>query len=279
MKTPMTQSSTQVAVIGAGRWGRLHAEKLSALPGVSLVAVVDVQVERAREVALRHAGCQAFDDLALLPNSIDGATVATPADTLYDVASALIRRGLNVFVEKPMAVSVQEALWLHQAALEQKRTVCVGLVERFNPALRHRLRPRRTLKLRRWGTGSPGPCGIGLDWAIHDLDLARWLCGDSLRVVAANHDMGCLQISLVAEGGLRVEIEARSKAAQQRREIDFDGERVDLLNSGGDALQAELHRYSQFIQGAPPGRLGTSGDALEALRLLETAQRLLAAAA
>ncbi|HXV09827.1 MAG TPA: Gfo/Idh/MocA family oxidoreductase, partial [Burkholderiales bacterium] len=95
----------RAAVIGAGYFGRLHASKLAAHPGVELVAVADPDATRAQGVA-REAGCRAVAGLDELVGGIDIASVAVPTELHHAVARPLIDAGVHVLIEKPIARSL-----------------------------------------------------------------------------------------------------------------------------------------------------------------------------
>ena len=78
----------KTAVIGVGFFGERHAKIYSELPNARLVAVVDADINRAREVAERY-GCEAATDIAPLLGRIDAASIATPTGAHAKIATAL----------------------------------------------------------------------------------------------------------------------------------------------------------------------------------------------
>ena len=165
----------RMAVIGVGHLGKEHARILAGLPEVELIGVADVNVEQAQAVA-RRLHTQAFGDYWPLLNLIDAATVAVPTTYHYPVASELLRRGLPVLVEKPLAIDVAQAAALVELAEQHQAVLQVGHIERFNPAfeelLSRRLQPK-FIACERLGafTGRSTDIGVVLDLMIHDLDL------------------------------------------------------------------------------------------------------------
>src|SRR5207247_1495353 len=97
------------AVGGVGYLGRFHAEKYAAHPGAELVGVVDVDAERAREVAAA-LGIEAFTDHRALAARVDCASVAVPTQQHFEVARDLLAAGIDVPVEKPVTTTVHEAV-------------------------------------------------------------------------------------------------------------------------------------------------------------------------
>ena len=106
-RAPRELEALSFAVVGLGRFGSIHARKLSNLPEFRLEAVVDCDPQ-TREAA-RALGLPAFASVSDLPARIQAATVATNAATHADVAIDLMRRGCHVLVEKPLATSLADS--------------------------------------------------------------------------------------------------------------------------------------------------------------------------
>jgi predicted dehydrogenase len=127
-------SRVRAAVVGVGHLGRFHAEKYAAHADVDLVAVVDCDPERAREVAA-DLGVQALTDHAALGGRVDCASVAVPTPAHHRITRDLLCAGVDVLVEKPLSTSVAEGQDLLECAAREQRVLQVGHLERFNPAL------------------------------------------------------------------------------------------------------------------------------------------------
>jgi predicted dehydrogenase len=125
----------RAAVVGVGHLGRLHAEKYAALPDAELVAVVDRDRERARAVATA-LGVPVLPDHRALVGAVDCASVAVPTRDHAAVTADLLRGGIDVLVEKPLAATAAEGRALLAIAETSGRILQVGHLERFNPALR-----------------------------------------------------------------------------------------------------------------------------------------------
>jgi UDP-N-acetylglucosamine 3-dehydrogenase len=124
--------TVSIAVIGAGFMGTNHARVLSSLPGTRLAAIVDTDAAGARAVAAEFGSVHAasIDDV---DGEVDAAVVATPTETHRSIALSALARGWHVLVEKPLALSVEEAEEIVQAADGAGRMLAVGHIERFNP--------------------------------------------------------------------------------------------------------------------------------------------------
>lgn len=182
-------SRVATAVVGVGTLGAEHARVLSELGGSRLVGVHDRRPERAAAVARKH-GTRAFRRMGALLARADAVVVAVPTRAHHEVGRAVLESGCHVLVEKPLAPTLREVDDLLAAARRRDRCLCVGRVERFNPAVlggrRFVDRPRflvaeRLAPFQRRGTD----VGVVLDLMIHDLDLALWLADAPVRDVDA----------------------------------------------------------------------------------------------
>ena len=178
----------RVAVVGAGHLGRHHARILSTLEGARLVAVVDTIRERAAEAAAA-SGALALTDVRDLPE-VDAVTVAVPTELHRDVALPLLRDGIAVLVEKPIARSVAEADELLAAAAASGATLAVGHTERFNPAVAAVLplvTSPRFIEVHRLGVFPDRSLDIDVvfDLMIHDLDIILALVDSDVESMEA----------------------------------------------------------------------------------------------
>lgn len=165
----------RVAVIGVGHLGRHHARLLSAIPGVVLSDVVDLDLDRAEGVAAQYGG-RPSRDAAALSEGVDAVTVAVPTVSHVEVALPFLARGIPVLIEKPIAASVQEADALIAAARQSGAMLAVGHTERFNPAVTLALSlvtTPRFIEAHRLGTFPERSLDIDVvfDVMIHDIDV------------------------------------------------------------------------------------------------------------
>ncbi len=162
-----------IAIVGFGRFGRLHALRLSTHPLFELRCVVDPRAE-ARAQA-KSLAVTVLSELAELPPDVRAAAVTTPPETHAEIASTLMQRGLHVLVEKPLATCEADIAQLLATSRETGRILCTGHVERFNPK-RIQLCEGDVIEFRRTARGAHGGRHAVLDLLVHDLDLfAYWL--------------------------------------------------------------------------------------------------------
>lgn len=173
----------RAAVIGVGRLGAIHARKYAALPNVRLTHVVDADEARAAEIA-QELGAIAVDDHRKLTGAVDLASVAAPGIHHHAIASDLLRAGIDVLVEKPMAATLVEARELKAIAERSGRILQIGHLERFNPAilrLRSIVKSPRFVECHRLApfTERGTDVDVVLDLMVHDLDVILSATGAS----------------------------------------------------------------------------------------------------
>lgn len=185
----MTAAPIRVAVIGVGHLGRHHARVLSALPGATLVGVVDADASRAAEVAAT-VGAPVIRHALDLIGQVDAVSVAVPTEAHAEVAGPLLDAGIHVLVEKPMTRSLAEADSLIVAAARSNAMLAVGHIEHFNPAVqaaRPHIHEPRFIEVHRLGTFPERSLDIDVvfDLMIHDLGLVLELVGSEVVQIEA----------------------------------------------------------------------------------------------
>ena len=197
----MDTGKLRAAAIGVGSLGRHHARNYAELARedrIQFVGACDIDGETAARVASEN-GCQSFSDWRELLDKTDVVSIATPTETHAEIACAFLDKGVNVLVEKPIAISLADADKMIGAAERSGARLMVGQLERFNPAM-VALRPHVTKPLYfEIHRVSPFPnrsldVDVVLDVMIHDLDAVQWLVGEDVKV-AAIHAVGIPVIS------------------------------------------------------------------------------------
>jgi predicted dehydrogenase len=183
---------TRVALIGLGAMGRNHLRVLMDLDGVELAAVCDMDRTVVDSASHKYSvpGYSSWDEM-LDRERLEAVVVAVPTRFHFDAGLAVLSRGLHVFVEKPIATSLEEGRKLVAAARSADRVLAVGHIERFNPAVRELQRRIGQgeigrifqVQARRLG---PFPArirdvGVVIDLATHDLDVMCHLAGPEVQ--------------------------------------------------------------------------------------------------
>jgi predicted dehydrogenase len=208
------KAKLRAAAIGVGSLGRHHARnyaELAAEGRVDFVGVCDIDLETAAHVGGDNS-CASFSDWRDLLDKTDLVSIATPTETHADIACAFLEKGIHVLVEKPIAISLDEADRIIAAAKRSGAKLMVGQLERFNPAM-VALRPHVNYPLYfEIHRVSPFPnrsldVDVVLDVMIHDLDAVQWLVGEDVKVEGI-HAVGIPVISdKVDAANARIEFE------------------------------------------------------------------------
>lgn len=156
---------------------------------MSLAGFQEERGQRAEEVA-KELGVRAYPTVDALLDDVDAVTIAVPTPSHHKVASAALRRGKHVLIEKPLATTLDEADALLTLARENGAIIQTGHVERFNRAMRAAMpyvEAPRFIQSDRLAPFNPrgSDVAVVLDLMIHDLDLVRTLVGSHVQDVAA----------------------------------------------------------------------------------------------
>jgi len=189
MSAAAESKKVRVAVVGVGEFGRNHARVCRELGDVELVGVCDQNRERAAGVA-KEFQAPVLTSLDELQGRADAVSVAVPTVAHAEVGCRLLEMGLDVLVEKPMAVDLTEADALLAAASKNRRILQVGHVERFNPAVRaveSIVNRPLFFEVHRLGVFTPRSLDVDViyDLMIHDLDILLALVKEPVAEVKA----------------------------------------------------------------------------------------------
>ncbi|HSV01894.1 MAG TPA: inositol 2-dehydrogenase [Phenylobacterium sp.] len=190
-------SPRELALIGAGRIGQIHAANIAAHPDLALAWIVDPVAEAAEALARRTGARTGTLEAALADPEVAGVVVASATDTHLDICRRAHAAGKAIFCEKPLDLDLARA---RQAAAELAGArLLLGFNRRFDPnfeALKARLDDGSIggLETLQITSNDPGPPpiayvevsgGLFKDMAIHDFDMARWLMGEAPTEVFA----------------------------------------------------------------------------------------------
>ena len=180
----------RVGVVGAGYLGRYHAEKYSAMEGVELVGVVDIDAARAAEVA--HAcNTEACTDFTNLIGRVDAVSIVAPTPLHFAIGRTLLEAGVHILVEKPMTTTLEEARCLIELAEAKQLVLQVGHLERFNPAVvavQELIKRPMFIEAHRLSVyqGRSTDVSVVLDLMIHDIDIILTFVGSEVRSLHAS---------------------------------------------------------------------------------------------
>ncbi|MBP9793836.1 MAG: Gfo/Idh/MocA family oxidoreductase [Flavobacterium sp.] len=180
----------KVGVLGAGHLGKIHLRLLKESTQYELVGFYDENAEYADKIAAEF-GYKRFDTIAKLIHAVDVIDIVTPTLSHYKCAKVAIKSGKHVFIEKPIATTVEEAEEIIALANEYKVKGQVGHVERFNPAFKAVkdkienpmfIETHRLAEFNPRGTDVP----VVLDLMIHDIDAILSVVRSKVKSVNAS---------------------------------------------------------------------------------------------
>jgi predicted dehydrogenase len=278
---------TRVGVLGVGSLGFHHARILREVPGAVMAGVFDDNPERLATVA-QELGVRAFRSRDELLENVDAAVVAVPTTVHSEVALPAIDAGVHLLIEKPIAVTLDEAERIVAAAAAKKLVVATGHVERFNGALRAcepYLEDPRFIESHRLAPFNPRGTDVAvvLDLMIHDIDLVLGLVGwpvesvDSIGVPVLTGSADIANARLSFENGAVANITASRVSFERMRKIRFFQHSgyisLDLQTGTGEFLRlkpgARLPEVGEVGVAALLGlveRIELTGDGVEPLR-------------
>jgi predicted dehydrogenase len=179
----------RTAVVGAGKMGQIHAKVLSKLPQSRLVAIVDIQSDKAKKLAKEYK-CLAFTDSRELIGKVDAVTIAAPTKSHLALAEIFVGSKIPVLIEKPLAASAAEGQIIVALAEKNNMVVAVGHSERCNPVVQAMKRLKIEPKFIEAVRISPYPfrstdIGVVLDVMINDIDIILALAQSKVKTVDA----------------------------------------------------------------------------------------------
>ncbi len=269
--------SFRVAVVGAGRMGKLHARIISEMDHAELVCVVDNNPSVAKSVA-RQRDCKALTDSAEAVDMVDAAIIAVPTIHHFDAARPFLAAGKPVLIEKPLAISPEVGRKLIGLAEANGTTVQVGHTERFNPAVvalkKYDIQPK-FIEAHRISpfTFRSADVGVVLDMMIHDIDLVLMLVNSTVsdiqavgvNVIGAHEDIcnarltfenGCVANITASRLAIKVERKMRIFSDQSYLSVDYGkkvgyvidkAENLDLIQMAKELDVSDLAELAESI--------------------------------
>jgi predicted dehydrogenase len=180
----------KIGVIGAGHLGKFHLNNWAAIEGAQLIGFCDTDDDNAKAVAEKYA-IPRFASTNELLDACDAVDIVAPTTFHFELCEAAIKKGKHVFVEKPLANTMDEARALVKLAKEANIKFQVGHVERFNPAylaLKNMPLQPMFIEVHRLAQFNPRGTDVSviLDLMIHDIDIILHLVKSNVNYISAN---------------------------------------------------------------------------------------------
>jgi predicted dehydrogenase len=180
----------KVGVFGVGHLGKFHLNNWREIPAVELTGFYDPNDTTAREVAEKYKLTR-FEDAGQLMDACDIVDIIAPTPSHFALCESAIRKGKHVFVEKPLAHTMDEARELVKLVKESNVKLQVGHVERFNPAflsLQSLALDPLFIEVHRLAQFNPrgAEVSVVLDLMIHDIDIILNLVKSEVKNISAS---------------------------------------------------------------------------------------------
>lgn len=180
----------KVGIFGVGHLGKFHLNNWREIKQAELVGFYDPNDDAAQEVSGKYQLARFLDPAALM-DVVDAVDVVAPTNYHFDLCKLALRKGKHVFVEKPLANTMEEARELLKLTKESNLKFQVGHVERFNPAFLSvrdlDLRPM-FIEVHRLAQFNPRGTEVSviLDLMIHDIDIILSLVKSEVKSIFSN---------------------------------------------------------------------------------------------
>ena len=186
----MSDKKPKIGVVGAGHLGKHHIKHLSNHKGVDFVGVFDTNEDSLNNICDEFS-VKPLQSLEELISLCEAVNIVTPTNTHSDIARKFLNQKKDVFIEKPLTNTVEEALSLINLAKTNECIVQVGHIERFNPTINklkklvdnpHYIEIERLAPFQARGTEVP----VVLDLMVHDIDLILEMVNSPLESIQAS---------------------------------------------------------------------------------------------
>ena len=186
----MSDKKPKIGVVGAGHLGKHHIKHLSNHKGVDFVGVFDTNEDSLKNICDEFS-VKPLQSLEELISLCEAVNIVTPTNTHFDIARKFLNQKKDVFIEKPLTNTVEEALSIINLAKTNECIVQVGHIERFNPTINklkelvdnpHYIEIERLAPFQARGTEVP----VVLDLMVHDIDLILEMVNSPLESIQAS---------------------------------------------------------------------------------------------
>ena len=189
VRAPLGRQTVRVAIVGAGAMAtRVHYPSLASFADVEIAAICDLDAGRLQAAADRYEVQRRYQDYRqmIAETTPDAVYVIGPPDAMYPLWVWCLQQGLNLFIEKPMGLTLHQARTLAHLAEANRCITQVGFQRRTCPMvvlLRDACLQRGNMvhALCRFYKHAPAPYLEArdhmLDDGVHGIDTLRWLCG------------------------------------------------------------------------------------------------------
>ena len=278
----LSERRLNTAVIGAGYMGTNHARIYVDLDSTRLVAVADPNKAKLAKLGAKYNINTYIDYMEMLKKEdIDLVSIAAPTSLHYAIGKAVIDKGIDVLIEKPITKNVADAKKLIAFAKKKKVKLFIGHVERFNAAiveLQKQLAANKLGKIYSIIANRQGPfsdriddVGVAIDLAVHDLDIINSILhSNATKVLSFTKSGICtkhedlVRAILLYSNGVVVNLNVDWITPTKIRELIVTGEKgafkVEYLSQNlefyeNKSKSIDIKSYSDMVKGVTAGNM------------------------
>ena len=186
----MSTKLIKIGVFGAGHLGKIHLKLINESKMYDLIGFYDVNPDISKKIE-KEFGYKYFNDSSLLIESSDAIAIITPTQFHYEIAMKCIDENKHIFIEKPIARTVEEAEEIVKFSKEKKIIGQVGHVERYNPAynsIKNKIGNPMFIESHRLSEFNPRGTDVSvvLDLMIHDIDIILSLVSSEVKNISSS---------------------------------------------------------------------------------------------
>ena len=180
----------KIGVFGAGHLGKIHIQQWQQVAEAELIGFYDPSNEQAAAAEAKY-GVKRYTDMDSLIEAADAIDIVSPTTTHHDIAKRCLLSGKHVFIEKPLAHTLDEGMELVQLVKEANVKCQIGHVERYNPAflaVGEQLIQPMFIEAHRLAQFNPRGTDVSviLDLMIHDIDIVLSLVKSPVKRISAS---------------------------------------------------------------------------------------------
>ena len=184
------QKKVKIGVVGAGHLGKHHIKHLANHSLVDFIGFFDTNQDSAESVS-KQFDVKSFDRENDLIDAAEGINIVTPTETHYDIAIKCLEKKKDIFIEKPITNTSEQAKKIIALSEKNQNIVQVGHIERFNPTIKqlkkvitapHCIEIERLAPFQTRGTEVP----VILDLMVHDIDLVLSMVNEKIENIEAS---------------------------------------------------------------------------------------------
>ena len=184
------QKKVKIGVVGAGHLGKHHIKHLANHSLVDFIGFFDTNQDSAESVS-KQFDVKSFDRENDLIDAAEGINIVTPTETHYDIAIRCLEKKKDIFIEKPITNTSEQAKKIIALSEKNQNIVQVGHIERFNPTIKqlkkvitapHCIEIERLAPFQTRGTEVP----VILDLMVHDIDLVLSMVNEKIENIEAS---------------------------------------------------------------------------------------------